>query len=243
MNNTTYNTKDVEKIIDKLETKLSITQIIQLITKLCSKNEYGEQQLLNLLIHRRIFKQKKIAIVDSLIFEKLSETKYINIKTKFTQYFGQGIIKLENNLKIDYQPLQDLLITKQFQEADKLTQQYLCELAGLNKLNTRTWLYFTDISTIPSEDLLYIDILWKTYSQEKFGFSIQRNIWLNNNSNWTIFWQKIGWTIQDIPCRYPNEFIWDTNAPKGHLPLFNQLRGIQVLSALFEHNAWQAIND
>lgn len=239
MNNTTYNTKDIDKIIEKLETQISSIQIIQLIKELCHEGESGEEKLLNLLINRRILEEKIISIVDGLIFEKLLETQYTSIQNKFNKYFSQGIIQLKNNLKINYQPLQDLLIKKQFQEADKLTQQYLCELAGLNNLNKRTWLYFTDIPLIPSEDLLNIDLLWRTYSQEKFGFSVQRKIWLTNQCKWTILWQKIGWTTKDVPARYPNEFIWNINASKGHLPLFNQLRGLQVLSALFDHIVWQ----
>ena len=77
------------------------------------------------------------------------------------------------------------------------------------------------------------------YSRGKFGFSIQRKIWLTHQCKWNLFWQTIGWTKQDIPCRYPTEFIWTIDAPKGHLPLFNQLRGVQVLSALFNHIVWQ----
>lgn len=239
MNNTTYNTKNIDKNIEKLETDISTAQKIKLIKEIYNTSKYGQEQLLNLLINRRIFKETNMSIIDSLVFKKLFNTEYNDLKKKLDQYFPEGIIKLHNNLKINYQPLQDLLITQKFQEADKLTQKYLCELAGLNNLNTRKWLYFTDISLIPSEDLLYIDLLWRTYSLEKFGFSIQRKIWLMHKCKWTILWQKIGWTVKGIPCRYPDEFIWNTNAPKGHLPLFNQLRGMQVLSALFKHKVWE----
>jgi len=243
MNNKTYNTQDLETIIKKLETKISKTQAIKLIKIICDEGENGEQILLNLLIKRRTIEKQKISIVDSLIFEKLSQTKYVDITNKLQVHFSKGIIQLNDTLKLNYQILQDLLIQKKFEEADKVTQQYLCKLASLNYAKNRTWLYFTDIPLIPSEDLLKIDLLWTTYSQEVFGFSVQRNIWLKNQCKWTILWDKIGWTIHGIPCRYPNEFTWNLDAPKGHLPLFNQLRGIQVLSALFKHNAWKQIDD
>ena len=164
-----------------------------------------------------------------------------DIITKLKQHFNQGIIKLSHDLTLNYQPLQELLIKQNFQEADTLTQQYLCILAGLNTKtnNTRKWLYFTDINVIPSEDLLHIDLLWQIYSRGKFGLSIQRQIWMKDGCKWKIFWHNIGWTKNNIPCRYPQEFIWTLDAPQGHLPLFNQLRGKQVLSAIFNHTVWQ----
>ena len=91
---------------------------------------------------------------------------------------------------------------------------------------------------MPSEDLIVIDSLWQAYSRHKFGFSKQRQIWLSTNCDWEKFWDQIGWKNNGIARRYPNEFLWDVNAPSGHLPLFNQLRGVQVLSALFNHIVW-----
>ncbi|MEO8890989.1 MAG: GUN4 domain-containing protein, partial [Coleofasciculaceae cyanobacterium] len=33
-------------------------------------------------------------------------------------------------------------------------------------------------------------------------------------------------------------FIWDLSAPRGHLPLSNQLRGVRPFAALMGHRAW-----
>ena len=230
---------NIDQQIKKLEDNISLAQQIKLIEKLSAENEIGEQSLINYLINRRIIKKQKIALLDGLIFEKLYNTKNDSIMLQLQKYFNQGIIQLNNNLSFNYQPLQELLIQHKFQEADQLTQQYLCKLAGLNIQNKRTWLYFTDIAMIPAEDLLNIDLLWHIYSRGKFGFSVQRNIWIRHKCKWNILWKTIGWTKKDIPCRYPTEFIWTIDAPEGHLPLFNQLRGVQVLSALFNHIVWQ----
>ena len=207
--------------------------------RLCSEGEIGEQGLLDYLIDRRIKTEKKIILLDGLIFEQLYNSKHKHITTQLHRNFSQGIIKLSNDLNFNYQPLQKLLIDKKFEEADKLTQNYLCQLAGLDTVKIRNWLYFTDIAIIPSEDLFHIDLLWQIYSRGKFGFSIQRQIWIQTNCKWNIFWKTIGWTKKDVPCRYPEEFTWTLDAPRGHLPLFNQLRGMQVLSALFDHIVWQ----
>lgn len=226
-----------DKIV-KLENSRSIKEQIQITKEIAKEGEDGQQALLKLLVHRRIEKQIEISYLDGVVFETLRSTNISSIKEQLHKFFDQGLIKLDANLKYDYQPLQEVLIYQEFQEADKLTQIMLCKLAGLNENSKRNWLYFTDISLLPSKDLHVIDMLWRIYSRGKFGFSIQRQIWLTNNCNWETLWHKIGWKNQGTPCRYPNEFIWDTSAPNGHLPLFNQLRGVQVLSALFRHIAW-----
>jgi GUN4-like len=61
---------------------------------------------------------------------------------------------------------------------------------------------------------------------------------LGLSKNWENFWSKIGWKNGNTWTRYPNEFIWDLSAPKGHLPLSNQLRGVRVIASLFSHPAW-----
>ena len=240
MNNTTYNTA---KIIEKLETNISIKQNLQIIEKIYQEGREGKETLLNILIQRRIIQKKTILPLDGLIFETLFNTKNNYITKKLNQYFPNGIMIFKDTLKIDYQPLQELLIQKKFKEADQLTQKYLCQLAGLDNYSKRQWLYFTDIPLIPSEDLYNIDLLWRLYSQSKFGFSIQRKIWKIHHCNWNQLWEKIGWTNEGVPCRYPEEFTWTIDAPAGHLPLFNQLRGMQVLSSLFEHIIWQQITE
>nr|YP_010502356.1 Ycf53 [Grateloupia turuturu]UXC96769.1 Ycf53 [Grateloupia turuturu] len=227
----------IDKIV-KLENSISTKEQIKISKEIAKEGEGGQRALLKLLVHRLIEKQTEISYLDGIIFETLRLTEISYIKEELDKFFDEGLIKLDTNLNYDYQPLQKLLISQEFLEADKLTQVLLCKLAGLNENNKRNWLYFTDISLLPPKDLYIIDKLWRIYSRGKFGFSIQRQIWLTNNCNWEKLWKKIGWKNQGTPCRYPNEFIWDTSAPSGHLPLFNQLRGVQVLSALFQHIVW-----
>lgn len=83
-------------------------------------------------------------------------------------------------------------------------------------------------------------MLWKVYSKGKFGFSIQKNIWLKQNKQWDKLWEKIKWleAKTGIMKRYPKEFTWSIDAPEGHLPLFNQLRGTQTLYYLFQKINW-----
>nr|UNJ16120.1 hypothetical protein [Galdieria sp.] len=133
--------------------------------------------------------------------------------------------------------IEDLLSKQDFKTANELTYIYLLNLRKPS-LGKRSWLYFTDIKILPSDQLLCLDSLWNKYSDKRFGFSIQRKIWLKNSKNWNLFFKNIGWKNNNKLCRYPDEFIWNLNAPIGHLPLINQIRGTQILKMLFEHEAF-----
>jgi hypothetical protein len=152
--------------------------------------------------------------------------------------FPDGIVPLKSAAGVEYQDLQKLLIDRQWQAADKLTNLKLCELAGPIALQ-RQWLYFTDMKTLPILDLQTIDRLWWTYSEGQFGFTVQRDIWLSVSKNWDKLWPKIGWKDGINWTRYPGSFTWDLTAPRGHLPLSNQLRGVRSMAALLAHPAWQ----
>lgn len=87
--------------------------------------------------------------------------------------------------------------------------------------------------------MLTIDTLWQTYSEGKFGYQIQRQLWLSLGKDYTQLWTKLKWKSGNKWTKYPQEFIWDLSAPIGHLPLSNQLRGVRVMDALLSHPAWQ----
>nr|YP_009237883.1 hypothetical protein [Gracilariopsis lemaneiformis]YP_009294716.1 hypothetical protein Gch_117 [Gracilariopsis chorda]AML79959.1 hypothetical protein [Gracilariopsis lemaneiformis]AOM66976.1 hypothetical protein Gch_117 [Gracilariopsis chorda]UAD88762.1 hypothetical protein [Gracilariopsis chorda] len=237
MTNINLNSKILQKIA-ALDINIDSSKQLKLIEQIVESGELGQKALLDLLVDRCIIENKEVDSLDGLIYEFLYFKSLEHIKQKLNSYFHLGLIDLNSSLKFNYQPLQNLLIIHDFKEADKLTQSYLCSLAGLDKNSKRKWLYFTDILAISPEDLYIIDKLWRLYSRGKFGFSIQRSIWLSNNCNWEKFWFTIGWQNNGTLCRYPSDFIWNIDAPSGHLPLFNQLRGVQVILALFNHSAW-----
>lgn len=201
-----------------------------------NKNLEIQKKLLNILIKRLLNNSNTINLLEYSIFNKLKSIQ--TSKDKLNKIFPNGIMEFRFYINHKYKELNNMLREQKFQEADKVTQKYLLKLAQRKTINKKQWLYFTEIYLIPGYDLFIIDLLWKVYSNNKFGFSIQRKIWLSYNQNWNIFLEKIGWSQQGNMKRYPNEFIWNMNAPKGHLPLFNQIRGNQVLLSLFKHNTW-----
>ena len=171
-------------------------------------------------------------------YQALYSIQTPKIQSFLASNFPQGIVKLESEKGIDYQPVQQLLAQQDFQGADVVTLQKLCELAGTAAVE-RKWVYFTEVESFPTKDLITLDKLWLMHSEGKFGFSVQRKIWLSVGKDFSKLWTKIDWKSGNTWTRYPKEFIWDLTAPVGHLPLSNQLRGVRVIDAIFAHPAWK----
>ncbi|MEO0350530.1 MAG: GUN4 N-terminal ARM-like repeat domain-containing protein [Cyanobacteria bacterium P01_A01_bin.15] len=170
-------------------------------------------------------------------YQLLCTSESITVQTFLAETLPQGVVALNSAQSVAYQPLQALLIDQKFEEADRLTLQKLCELAGPAAVQ-RKWVYFTEVDSFPVADLLTIDQLWRVYSEDRFGFSKQRELWLGLNRDWDRLWEKLAWKSGNIWTRYPGEFVWDLSAPVGHLPLSNQLRGVRMMEFLLSHPAW-----
>lgn len=175
--------------------------------------------------------------VQGKAYEVLLSLDSPEVTTFLQTHFPQGVVTWNSVANVDYTDLQVALAKQQFQVADQLTMEILCLLSGPAAVR-RKWLYFTEVDQLPITDLQTINQLWLVHSEGKFGFSVQRQIWLGVQKNWEALWPKIGWREGKKWTRYPQEFIWDLTAPRGHLPLSNQLRGVQVITALLTHPAW-----
>jgi hypothetical protein len=206
----------------------------QLIPQLAVLDNGGLDILMEFLLQRR---DSTVTWVDGKAYQALYNSDSPQAKEFLQTHFPEGVVPLKSECGIDYRPLQTLLVTQDFQAADRMTLQKMCEVAGAEAVK-RKWLYFTEVDNFPITDLQTINNLWLVHSEGKFGFSVQREIWLSLGKNWDNLWAKIGWREGNNWTRYPNEFIWDLSAPKGHLPLSNQLRGVRVIASLFAHPAW-----
>ncbi|PZV19479.1 MAG: hypothetical protein DCF20_00220 [Pseudanabaena sp.] len=206
------------------------------IAELATLGEDG-LQVLDEFIQARKAANTDVTWIDGKIHQTLLQNDLPRAIELAQIHYPNGVVTLKSEKAIDYQQIQILLAKQDFEEADRVTSKKLCEAAGTAAL-TRGWLYFTDAKSIPISDLQTINQLWLVYSEGKFGFSVQRKIWLNLGKGWEKFWLKIGWKKDGSFTRYPNEFIWSLDAPRGHLPLSNQLRGNKTMQAIFSHPAW-----
>jgi hypothetical protein len=207
---------------------------LQLIPELVSQGAIGLEVLMQFLKEQQ---SSPVHLAAGLAYQSLYQADTPNTNSFIQAHFPQGIVPLHSEAEIDYLPLQRRLVEQDFLAADRLTLEKLCELAGSAAIQ-RKWLYFSEVENFPITDLQTINLLWFIHSQGKFGFSVQRELWLSLNKNWEKLWPQIGWKTGNNWTRYPNEFTWDLSAPRGHLPLSNQLRGVRVMASLLSHPAW-----
>lgn len=144
----------------------------------------------------------------------------------------------------DHQPLADALAKGDLLEADAITRATLIGLGGEQTV-TRGFVYFTEVKKMPYKDMATIDGLWRAYTDNKQGFSVQSK-YLNSpriNGNLVALYKRIGWSNKEEKLlRWTsgdgNEFIYDNSvAPAGHLPLTSTLRGNRLLLELMKHPA------
>mmetsp|Transcript_10333 Transcript_10333/g.18075 ORF Transcript_10333/g.18075 Transcript_10333/m.18075 type:complete len:277 (+) Transcript_10333:50-880(+) len=157
-------------------------------------------------------------------------------------------IELASERDADYTKLKDLLAKGDFRAADAETRHLLCVIAG-EKSRGRKWLYMDEYADLPATDLRTIDRLWVHYSNGHFGYSVQHQIFNELSQTLGKFFIKVGWKFdRDVQGnitkgiyrfrRWPQEFDYTLQAPKGHLPLTNHLRGKAGHMKLLCHPAW-----
>ncbi|MEA5533575.1 GUN4 N-terminal ARM-like repeat domain-containing protein [Crocosphaera sp. XPORK-15E] len=216
----------------------SVKDQLPLIPQLIALGEPGLDFLITFLQSSEL---NRLNVVRGKIYQGLYEVKSPKTQEFIQTYGSEGIIPLKSERNVDYRPLNQLLIEQNFQEADTLTRYLLCELGGEGAVQ-RKWVYFTEVEQFPVTDLYTINSLWWVYSEGKFGFSVQRKLWLSVGKDFNKLWPKIGWKKDNNWTQFPNQFTWDLSAPVGHLPLLNQLRGVRVAAALFAHPVWTENN-
>jgi hypothetical protein len=224
---------DISHLANQFQSESEKNQL-QLIAALVKAGDPGLTVLIDFLRSHQAFSPN---LVVGKVYQTLYQAQTPKTQEFLQTYFPRGVVPLTSERDIDYYPLQTLLAQQDFQAADSLTRQKLCELAGEAALQ-RKWLYFTEVEQFPATDLQTLNSLWWMHSEGQFGFSVQRKIWLSVGKDFTRLWSQIGWKQGNNWKQYPNEFIWDLSAPKGHLPLLNQLRGVRVTASLFAHPAW-----
>ncbi|MBE9142966.1 SAV_2336 N-terminal domain-related protein [Planktothrix mougeotii] len=143
---------------------------------------------------------------------------------------------------IDYTQLRDLLAEGKWKEADEETAKVILQASGQEK---RGWLDKQDMEKIPSIDLQTIDQLWLKYSNGKFGFSVQKQIWLSvggqpgyyNDEIYEKFGENVGWYIKDQEkWLLWDEHIFTLDAPQGHLPRYLPSQQKRIRPDLFSRN-------
>jgi hypothetical protein len=125
-----------------------------------------------------------------------------------------------------YGKLQNLLTQGKLKEADAETTKVILEVVAKQRDNLTP----EDMLKFPCNVLQVIDRIWKTYSQNRFGFSVQLQIYLDVGGNIDTlraqnveilekFGDQVGWR-QDNQWQGNTYEQWDfsLNAPVGSFP-------------------------
>lgn len=140
-------------------------------------------------------------------------------------------IDLISEENADYSALRALLADKKWQEADQETLSMILEVARRRGLSWERGKWDgerSNISRFPCSDLRTIDQLWRSASQNRFGFSVKNKIWEdlggavgpNQDSSvalWNSYNEIIGTRVNGRGLSY-SELNFSTFAPRGHLP-------------------------
>lgn len=130
-------------------------------------------------------------------------------------------------LTSDYIQLCDLLVAQKWKEADDETARVMLKIAGRE---AEGWLDYEAIAQFSCDDLNTINQLWMQYSNGRFGFSIQKNIWLDcgrriDYETELRMGERVGWYEEG--WKFGDRLNFSLTAPVGHLPnLFLAKRGI-----------------
>ncbi|MBD2521267.1 GUN4 domain-containing protein [Nostoc sp. FACHB-133] len=137
---------------------------------------------------------------------------------------------LSSEKRVNYTRLRDLLAAGKWKEADEET------LAVMLKASSREeegWLDKESINNFPCTDLRTIDQIWVKYSNGRFGFSVQKKIYLECGGKadgeyykeaWEKFGERVGWRVEgNWIWETEGNWIYDeslnTSAREGHLPI------------------------
>jgi GUN4-like len=116
---------------------------------------------------------------------------------------------------MDYWQLTKLLETGKWRKADEHTWEIWLQISLREE---EGWLTPADIDSLPCTDLRTIDRLWQEYSNGRFGWTVQQQIWESVAGNYTELCDRVGWRVKDN-WQYYDELSFNRNAPPGHLPV------------------------
>ena len=133
-------------------------------------------------------------------------------------------VDLPSEKSVDYTRLEQLLAAKQWKEADEETYRVMCLVVGRSYGD---WIRPEELLDFPCADLRTIDNLWVKYSDRQFGFSVQKEIYLELGgipdaylpTVWEKFGEKVGWKMNGRWILLSEVKYNTLVAPIGHLPV------------------------
>jgi hypothetical protein len=174
--------------------------------------------------------------LDAPALGKGNEQEIKRIDDKISEPQSSGDVPLVSAVGVDYTKLRDLLVAKNWKEADLETEKRMLEAAGRE---SQGYLDIEDVENFPCQDLGTIDKLWVKYSDGKFGFSVQKKIYQDlggtkdyDEKVWESFGDKVGWRKGGSWLSY-SDLTFSEKHYIGHLPFRFVCLGVLSLGTLF----------
>ena len=166
---------------------------------------------------------RSFANISAYVQSKVKVTANVTPTTKPTVSKSQPRISLISKEGVNYTRLRDLLAAGKWQEADWETKTVMdSAVTGMER-----------IDEFPCEDLRIINQLWLHYSNGKFGFSVQKEIYESLGGKrsseltfeayeevWEKFYNRVGWKQGGSWLKkYFDDLTFNLDlAPRAHLP-------------------------
>jgi hypothetical protein len=166
---------------------------------------------------REAIKQERVDLADQMYRETTKQIDDPALQIELERLFGQDIQDLR------YAKLRTLLEEKDWRSADEETYRVMIKAAGKEEGQGFSQ---QDLEAFPSKDLVTIDRLWMTASDNRFGFSVQKKIWqkfgspMSYDDNYKQFVTEVGWRKGADLVNYSDLQFSLLHSPDGALPMF-----------------------
>jgi len=108
------------------------------------------------------------------------------------------------SIEMGYERLEELLAAQQWKDADEETLNIMLKIANRED---EGWLDSASLQNFPCQELTKLDQLWVEASGGKFGFSVQKKIYVDDcggqpngqydEEAWYCFADKVGWRVNE----------------------------------------------
>lgn len=221
--------------------------------KAMARHDMGEARVIPIILRNCLWRMMSFGKLQALPTNGVPVTNQGTWRTRDDAFFDitEGILQVVERFalklqeyksevmgserSIDYTKLRDLLKAGEWAAADRETYEVV--MRAMDKLPYTAHRFaqpyaahrFTqyEILNFPRQDLCIIDRLWVKYSNERFGFSVQRKIYLECGAMldgqypgdivWARFWDRTGWRVFGVAIESAM-LNFSPFACKGHLP-------------------------
>ncbi|MBT9312398.1 GUN4 domain-containing protein [Leptothoe kymatousa] len=140
-----------------------------------------------------------------------------------------------------YQLLEGYMVAGEWQKADQYTYRVMCQVL---KKSVGSGFSPKELLSFPCKDLKRIDGLWVNHSRGKFGFSVQKEIWVQCGGKLDGKWDfeiykklgvNVGWCDFDVNWYKYGDLSFEVtdNTPVGHLPICGGWKVVVIV--VFSH--------